>query len=111
MLLLKLGYRNLWRNRRRTLLTMSAMALATALLILTLGIYDGMLWDMVDGATELYYGHVRITAKGYLDKQQIYQTIPEDELRNKVMQYPKVVGAAGRVRRHAPRHPVQREGQ
>ena len=47
MLLFKLGYRNLWRNRRRTLLTMSAMSLATTLLILTLGIYDGMLWDMI----------------------------------------------------------------
>lgn len=98
MLLLKLGYRNLWRNRRRTALTMSAMALATALLILTLGIYDGMLWDMVDGATELYHGHVKIAAEGYLDKRQIYQTIPEDGLREKILKEQKVIGVAGRVR-------------
>ncbi len=98
MLLLKLGYRNLWRNRRRTALTMSAMALATALLILTLGIYDGMLWDMVDGATELYHGHVKIAAEGYLDKRQIYQTIPEDGLRGILLNEQKVIGAAGRVR-------------
>lgn len=98
MLLLKLGYRNLWRNRRRTLLTMSAMALSTALLILTLGIYDGMLWDMIEGATELYHGHVKIAAKGYLDNEQIFNTIPEDGVREEVLKDPMVVGAAGRVR-------------
>jgi len=101
MLLVKLGYRNLWRNRRRTLLTMLATSVATALLILTLGIYDGMLWDMVEGATELYHGHVKITAPGYLDNYQIYQTIPDDGLRNEIMADPRVVGAAGRVRGYA----------
>jgi len=90
MLLLKLGYRNLWRNRRRTLLTMSAMAVATALLILTLGIYDGMLWDMVEGATELYHGHVKITTENYMENRQIYQTIPEDGIYKNIAANPQV---------------------
>ena len=98
MLLLKLGYRNLWRNRRRTLLTMLAMSLATALLILTLGLYDGMLWDMIEGATELYHGHVKITAEDYQNKRQLHQTIPEDGLRGKIENDPRVRGIAGRVR-------------
>ena len=98
MLLLKLGYRNLWRNRRRTLLTMSAMSMATALLILTLGIYDGMLWDMIEGATELYHGHVKITAKDYIEKRQLYQTIPDNGMYEKIEVDPRVRGIAGRVR-------------
>lgn len=98
MLLLKLGYRNLWRNKRRTLLTMSAMSIATALLILTLAFYDGMLWDMIEGATEMYHGHVKITARGYMEQHQLQQTITENELNAKIESDPQVKGIAGRVR-------------
>lgn len=101
MLLLKLGYRNLCRNRRRTLLTMSAMAVSTALLILTLGIYDGMLWDMIEGATELYHGHVKITADDYMEKRLLHLTIPEDGLYKNIAADPLVKGIAGRVRGYA----------
>ena len=98
MLLMKLGYRNLWRNRRRTVLTMSAMGVATALVILILGIYDGMLWDMIDSATEMYHGHVKITNEDYPERHQLYQTIPQDGVAESVRSDPRVIGAAGRVR-------------
>ncbi|MFC1541656.1 ABC transporter permease [Candidatus Latescibacterota bacterium] len=98
MLLLKLGYRNLWRNRRRTLLTMTAMSLATALLILTLGIYDGMLWDMINGATEKYHGHVKITAENYMQRRQLHQTIPDNGIYDSIRADSRVKGIAGRVK-------------
>ncbi|HUT63095.1 MAG TPA: FtsX-like permease family protein [Anaerolineae bacterium] len=100
-LLVKLAYRNLWRNRRRTLLTISAMAVATTLLILTLGIYDGMLWDMVDGATKVYHGHVKITADQYLERRQLHLTIPENGMYEKIRTDSEVQGIAGRVRAFA----------
>jgi len=98
MLLVKLGYRNLWRNRRRTLLTMTAMGVATAFLILTLGIYDGMLWDMIEGATEMYHGHVKITAKGYLEDHQLDHVVPEEGWTTAFTGDNQVKGVAGRVR-------------
>ena len=98
VLLMKLGYRNLWRNRRRTLLTMSAMGTATALLVLTLGIYDGMLWDMIEGATELYHGHVKITAVDYLDERKLDQVISGEGWTSAFSGDPLVKGVAGRVR-------------
>ena len=98
MLLFKLGYRNLWRNRRRTLLTMTAMGMATALLILTLGIYDGMLWDMIEGSTELYHGHVKITAKDYLEQHKLDMTIPEKGWYDNIAAEQQVKGIAGRVK-------------
>ncbi len=97
-LLFKLAYRNLWRNSRRTLLTMSAMGMATAVVIITLGIYDGMLWDMIEGATELYHGQVKITAKQYMEKRQINLTIPENGLKELIENDSRVKGIAGRVR-------------
>jgi len=98
VLLLKLGYRNLWRNRRRTLLTMTAMAVATAMVILMLGVFGGMLWDMRDSATTSYYGHAKITAAGYLDQRKLHLTIPQEGVRDKLIGDPGVIGAAGRVR-------------
>ncbi len=77
-MLFRLGYRNLLRNKRRTLLTMGAMTTATSLVILMLGINEGMFWDMIEGATELYHGHAKVTASGYLDDRKIQLTIPQD---------------------------------
>lgn len=97
MLLLKLGYRSLWRNRRRTLLTMTAMGVATALIVLTLAVYEGMFRDMIESATA-YQGQIRITAEGYFENPEADLTIPADTLRHTLLTFPGVLGAAGRVR-------------
>ena len=44
--LFKMAWRNIWRNRRRTLVTMGAMTLALAVLILYTGLVEGYLRDM-----------------------------------------------------------------
>jgi len=98
MLLWKLGYRNLWRNRRRTILTMSAIGIAASMVILMLSIYEGMLWDMIESATDLYHGHVKITAEHYLDQRQIHLTLPQDGLYETVKKDLRVRGISGRVR-------------
>ncbi len=97
MPILRLCWRNLWRNRRRTLLTMSAMGCATALVVLTLAVYDGMFRDMIDQAT-LYMGQVRITAPGYTENPRADTFIPENGLRARMLGERGVKGVAGRVR-------------
>jgi ABC-type lipoprotein release transport system permease subunit len=100
MFLVRLSWRNLWRNRRRTLLTMSAMGFATAVVVLTLGIYEGMFQDMIEGAT-LYQGQVKIQAKGYYANPRTDLTIPEGNVRETLLADGEVRGAAGRVRSFA----------
>jgi ABC-type lipoprotein release transport system permease subunit len=100
MLLLRLSWRNLWRNRRRTLLTMSAMGFATAVVILTLSIYGGMFQDMIESATT-YQGQVKIQAKGYFDHPRIDLTMSADRVRETLLGDREVKGAAGRVRMFA----------
>ncbi|MBN1294806.1 MAG: ABC transporter permease [Candidatus Latescibacteria bacterium] len=98
MLIFKLGYRNLWRNRRRTMLTMSAIGVSTALVVLMFGIYDGMLWDMIETATDLYHGHVKITARGYLDERKMNLTMEEYGYSEQIRNDPGIKGIAGRIR-------------
>ena len=93
----KLGYRNLWRNKRRTALTMTAMATATALVILILGVQEGMLWDMIEGATEMYHGHAQVTAPGYLEDNAQHLTLSDPSLADRLRADPEVKGVSGRL--------------
>jgi putative ABC transport system permease protein len=73
---LRLAWRNIWRHPRRTLLTLSAVAFAAAILefmvTLQLGSYD----MMIDYTLRVYHGHLQVQSEGYLDKPQMRNTIP-----------------------------------
>lgn len=77
-MLWRLALRNIWRNRRRTLLTLSAMVVSLALLILCLGVFSGMFKDMLASATEQYFGHLVISAKGYQDDRDMFANFSAD---------------------------------
>ncbi|WP_020675660.1 ABC transporter permease [Geopsychrobacter electrodiphilus] len=98
-MLLRLASRNLWRNRRRTLLTLSAMIVSLALLSLSLGVFSGMLVDILASTTEQYYGHIVISAEGYLDDHDMYNNFSADQpLLTKLAQDEAVIGVSERVR-------------
>ncbi|HKA52606.1 MAG TPA: ABC transporter permease, partial [Candidatus Binatia bacterium] len=67
MLLMKIGWRNLWRNPLRTLLTMLALGLGLALLLLSLGLLDGSQEQRIADRVRLGAGHLVVQAKGYQD--------------------------------------------
>ena len=74
-MLLTLAYRNLWRNQRRTLLTLSAMVVSAALLILALGVFSGMFKDMLASATEQYYGHLVLAQPEYHLRRDLFASL------------------------------------
>ena len=67
LLLVKIGWRNLWRNPRGTLLTALTLGLGLALLLISLGLLDGSHEQLVDNAVRFGTGHVVIQAQGYQD--------------------------------------------
>jgi putative ABC transport system permease protein len=67
LLLVKIGWRNLWRNPRGTLLTALALGLGLALLLISLGLLDGGHEQTIADGVRLGPGHVVIQAKGYQD--------------------------------------------
>lgn len=76
-LYLKLAWRNLWRNRRRTQLTMGAMIFACTILVFSLGYYDGILWNLINNATERENGHICIARPGYYANPALNDHIAE----------------------------------
>jgi ABC-type lipoprotein release transport system permease subunit len=98
-MLLRLASRNLWRNRRRTLLTLSAMVVSLALLSMSLGVFSGMLVDILSSTTEQYYGHLVIGVDGYLDDRDMYKNFAADpQLLKSLKEDSRVEGASERLR-------------
>jgi ABC-type lipoprotein release transport system permease subunit len=98
-MLLTLAFRNLWRNRRRTLLTLSAMVVSSALLILALGVFSGMFRDMLASATEQYSGHLVLAAADYHEQRDLFANLPEQIYANlNLDSEPGVIGVSPRLR-------------
>ena len=76
LLLVKLGWRNLWRNPRGTLLTALALGLGLTLLLVSLGLLDGSQQQMVANAVRFGTGNVVLQAKGYQDNPSLELLLP-----------------------------------
>ena len=65
LLLVKVSWRNVWRNPRGTLLTALALGLGLALLLISLGLLDGGHEQTIASAVRFGPGDVVIQAKGF----------------------------------------------
>jgi len=76
LLLVKIGWRNLWRNPRGTLLTALALGLGLTLLLISLGLLDGSHEQMVRNGVRFGTGHVVIQAQGYQETGSLELLLP-----------------------------------
>lgn len=67
MLIIRLAWRNLFRNTRRTILTCMLIGFSLTALILTDGMILGMTEVMVGGITHTLAGEAQVHKKGFLD--------------------------------------------
>ncbi|MBN1614434.1 MAG: ABC transporter permease [Deltaproteobacteria bacterium] len=66
-----MAWRNVWRNPRRTMLTICAIAFACLLLVFMLSWQFGSYETMINSAVKIHTGHLQIQAEGYRDKNDI----------------------------------------
>ena len=93
-----IAWRNLWRQRRRTLLTLSSIVFGTFLAVLFTAMQDRSFADMIDTAARLGSGHVSIQHPEYLDRPSIVRTVQHtDELRRIASEDPLVETAVDRI--------------
>ena len=64
-----IAYRDLGRNRRRTILTLVAVALGLALLIFLSGYIAGVVEGSVQNSIRLRTGHVQIRAESFEEER------------------------------------------
>jgi len=66
--IIKIAWRNVWRQRRRTLLIAAAMGVIMALLVLFDGVIVGFEQSIYGNAIQLLGGNIQIHAPGYSEK-------------------------------------------
>jgi putative ABC transport system permease protein len=81
-LLVKISWRNLWRNPRGTLLTALALGLGLALLLISLGLLDGGHEQTIADGVRFGPGHVVVQAKGYQDSSSDELLLPAEVVSN-----------------------------
>jgi ABC-type lipoprotein release transport system permease subunit len=73
---LKIAWRNIWRNRRRTMISMSAVGVGLLLVILYSGVLGGALGDAKNQLDNIGMGHVEITAAGWRLHRGTAESLP-----------------------------------
>jgi len=84
-MILKLAWRNLWRNKKRSFITISSIAIAVFLAVFMRAMQLGMYSNMIKNVVGSYAGYVQVHAKGFWEEQNLEHTfILNDTLLNKI---------------------------
>ena len=73
---IKMAWRNMWRNWRRTAIAASAIVLSMIILVLFQAMMDGMDQSIYGNTVRLYGGNVLIHAPGYREKSTRLPMLP-----------------------------------
>jgi ABC-type lipoprotein release transport system permease subunit len=98
--MIKLAWRNMWRNWRRTVIAMVAIVLGLILLILMDGFIKGSDEAIYGNAVRLYGGNLQIHATGFRAKANRLPLLPvedADQVVQIAMAHPEVLLASKRI--------------
>jgi ABC-type lipoprotein release transport system permease subunit len=77
-MLLRFAFRNLWRHRHRTFVTIAAMGLAGSVMVFYAALMEGMLFDSKRNAISMNSGEIQIHAENYRRDPDLYKRIEND---------------------------------
>jgi putative ABC transport system permease protein len=98
----KMAWRNIWRNPRRTLLTVTAIAFACILLVFMLSFQLGSYETMINASVTVHTGHLQVQARGYQADHEIRLSIADPQPVLKALEaIPEVKAYAPRARAFA----------
>lgn len=69
MWIIKLAWKNLWRNRNRTLITVAAIFFAVILSTIAESLKQGVFENLVKNVVSFYTGYIQVHKTGYQDEQ------------------------------------------
>lgn len=101
-MLLKLAWLNIWRNKRRTIITATSVFFAVLLAIIFRSLTDGIYDNMIHNVVSYSSGYLQIHQKGYWDEQSIDNTFEEDQqLYKELLKNPKLTHLMPRLQTFA----------
>lgn len=95
---LKLAWRNLWRNKGRTLITLASIFFAVILSILMMSMKEGSYAGMMDTMVGSFTGYLQVQSKDYVEEKNINNVfVWTTDLQNKVEQNQHINAAVPRI--------------
>jgi putative ABC transport system permease protein len=73
---LRLAWRNLWRYKRRTWLTVGAMIFSNALLVFSISLQFGSYDMMINNTLRAFTGHIQVQHDGYKEDPKMRWVVP-----------------------------------
>jgi putative ABC transport system permease protein len=98
--LLRIAWRNVWRNKRRTLIALIAISLGLVFLAFMDGAIAGFQQTIFGNAVKLQGGNIQVHAPGYKEKAKRMPLLPLTDPESVVqvaLAQPKVVAASKRI--------------
>ena len=78
-MILKIAWRNIWRNNKRTLISTLSISGALFLVILMRSMQLGFYDNIINTIVQSYSGYVQVHADGYWEKQSVNNSMEVDE--------------------------------
>jgi putative ABC transport system permease protein len=77
MWIIKMAWKNLWRNRSRTLITVAAIFFAVILSTIAESLKQGVFENLVKNVVSFYTGYIQVHKPGYQDEQILDNSFKE----------------------------------
>ena len=95
MRFLVIVWRDLWRNRRRTLLTGLVMTFSVVVMVFFIAFGDGAHTKMIRSMTDSFLGHAQIQAEGYLEEPDLERRLEPEAVEAIAAALPGTPGVTG----------------
>ena len=95
---LKLAWRNIWRNKRRSFITIASILFAVFFAVMMRSIQLGLYAKMIDNVVGFYTGYLQIHGNGYWEEKTLDNSFEYDEqLLEEIAQTDRVTGVIPRL--------------
>ena len=76
---IKLAWRNLWRNKKRTLIAAASVFFAVLLALMMRSMQTGYYDYMIDASVRMYTGYIQVHGKDYWAKKSLDESMVLDQ--------------------------------
>lgn len=76
-MMLTLAWRNIWRNRRRSIIVILSIVVGLFIIILDESLERGFMAQLLDNQINAHLSHVQVHRKGFTDNPVVQSTIPD----------------------------------
>jgi len=102
MFYLKLAWRNIWRNKRRTMITTFSIVLAVVLSSFTRSMQIGTYDQMIQNSAGIFTGYLQVHQNGYWDQPTLNNSFAySDSLLSNIESLPQVTEVIPRLQSYA----------